>query len=117
MARAAKEKVLTITWRNEGYGRVSEDSVAFRTMLEPFPSQTESTKLSRLYKKCGFELNFNRQSWIAEFKPADTPVRLVETLKDAGYTVVNVGAVPDILNKAKAEVAPEAPDEAPAPRM
>jgi len=117
MAKASKEKVLTITWRDENYGRVS-GAVAFRAMLDPFPSQTESTKLGRLYKKCGFELNFNRQSWIAEYKPEDTPVRLVETLEEAGYTVINKGAQPKILTDAKPAIEPAvADDEAPAPKM
>lgn len=117
MARATKEKVLTITWRDENYGHVS-GAVAFRTALEPFPSETESRKLARIYKKNGFELNFNRQAWIAEYKPADTPIRLVEVLKEAGYTVINKGAQPKILTEAKPVAEPAvADDEAPAPKM
>lgn len=116
MAKAAKEKVLTITWRDENYGRVY-DAVSFRAMLDPLPSDTENRKLGRIYKKQGFEFNDQRYCWMAQYKPEDTALQLVEALKEAGYTVINVGARPDILNKAKAEVAPEAPDEAPTPRM
>lgn len=117
MARVAKEKVLTITWRDENYGRVY-DAVSFRAMLEPFPSETENRKLARIYKKQGFDFNGQRYCWMAEYKPEDTALRLVEALKEAGYTVINKGAQPKILTEAKAAVETAvADDEAPAPKM
>jgi hypothetical protein len=92
----AAEKVMTLTWRDENYGRVY-DAQSFRWEKEPWPSETEVTKLGRLFRKNGFDFHVGRCCWMAEYKPADTCVQLVEALEAAGYTVENRGAVPDAL--------------------
>lgn len=100
----AKEKTLTIVWRDENYSRI-HDAFAFRSHVEPHPSDTEAKKVARIYKKHGFETNMQRAAWIAEFAQSDQPdlpIKLVEALKDAGYTVKNAGAVPEVLSEAVA---------------
>jgi hypothetical protein len=78
------EKIITITWRDENYGYAGGDQ-AFRYSKEPWPSETERTKISRIFRKHGFEANMDRAAWIAQFKPADSCVNLVEALREAGY--------------------------------
>jgi hypothetical protein len=97
----AAEKIVKITWRDENYGRVHE-AQAFRYEKDPYPSETERTKLARLFKKHGFEVHSQRHCWMAEYKPADACVRLVEALEEAGYAVENHGAVPDALASGRA---------------
>lgn len=97
----AAEKIVKITWRNENYGHV-HDAQAFRYEKDPYPSETERTKLARLFKKHGFEVHPQRHCWMAEYKPADACVGLVEALEEAGYTVENHGAVPDALSSKNA---------------
>lgn len=92
----AKEKNITIVWRDENYGRIN-DAFAFRSHCEPCQSDTENKKVARLYKKMGFEVNQTRASWIAEYAAADTPLKLVAALEEMGYTVKNAGAAPSIL--------------------
>lgn len=97
----AAEKVMTITWRDENYGRVYE-AQAFRYEKDPYPSDTERNKLARVFRKHGFDVHPQRHCWMAEYKPADACVKLVEALEEAGYTVENRGAVPDALSSARA---------------
>lgn len=92
------QKTITITWRNEHYGSVGE-SVAFRAMFEPWPSDAQKTRAQAAYKAAGFKLNINRQAWIAEWKPDDTPLKLVEKLEALGYEIIHKGAVPHILEQ------------------
>jgi hypothetical protein len=92
----AAEKVITMTWRDENYGRVYE-AQAFRYMKDPWPSETETKKLGSMFKKHGFEVNMDRAAWIAQYQPEDACVKLVEALEEAGYTVESRGAVPDAL--------------------
>jgi hypothetical protein len=96
----ATEKKITITWRNENYGRIS-DAQAFRYEKDPYPSDTERTKLARMFRKHGFDVHPQRGCWMAEYEPEDACVRLVEALQEAGYTVDNVGAVPDALSSGR----------------
>lgn len=104
------EKTIRITWRDENYGPVS-GALAFRAMVEENVSETFMKKVYRAYKAAGFELNFNRQSWIAVDKP-DAPEKLVEALESLGLSPVHSGRVPEELEE------PEAPASAPAsPRM
>jgi phosphopentomutase len=110
MARTSKNKVLTIIWRDENYGRIN-DATAFRAELEPFPSDSEGRKLARIYKKSGYEFNENRYSWIAEYKSKDTPLLLIDALRDAGYEIVNRGAQPDVLHEAKINTEIESANE------
>lgn len=106
MTRVSKEKILTITWRNENYGRIN-DASAFRAELEPYPSDSEDRKIARIYKKNGYKFDESRCSWIAEFKSKDTPSMLVDSLTAAGYKVVNRGAQPDVLIKTENEAGVE----------
>lgn len=94
------EKTITITWRDENYGGVS-NSVAFRAMIEPYPSETAKKKIIRAYKNAGFELHFNRQAWIAEDSIETAPSTLIENLESLGYQVTNCGRTPAILEEAK----------------
>lgn len=96
----AAEKIMKITWRDENYGRIYE-AQAFRYEKDPYPSETERTKLGRLFRKHGFDVHVQRQCWMAEYALADACVRLVEALEEAGYTVENRGAVPDALSSAR----------------
>ncbi len=97
----AAEKIITITWRDENYGRVYE-AQAFRYMKDPWPSETETKKLARLFRKNDFDFHVQRCCWMAEYKPADACVKLVEALEEAGYTVENRGAVPEALSSGRA---------------
>lgn len=84
------ETKISIIWRNENYGSVSR-AVAFRAVVEPYPSDTAMTKLARIYKRCGFEMNQNRVAWIAEDCAADAPAKLIAELTAAGYVVEHRG--------------------------
>lgn len=95
----AAEKTITITWRDENYGRIHE-AQAFRYEKDPFPSQTESRKIAAIIKRHGFEAHMQRASWIAEYKPEEVCVALIEELEASGYVVKHAGAVPDILSAA-----------------
>jgi hypothetical protein len=103
------EKTITITWRDENYGRIS-GSVAFRVYdIEPFPSMTGQKKLQTVYKNAGFEFNNSRQSWIAEENPAKAGPDLAAALEELGYEVKHSGCVPDELeNSASAPTVPVA---------
>lgn len=103
----AVEKEIILIWRDEDYGSCAGGDQAFRYMKEPYPSETESTKLVRLFKKHGFVANMTRASYIAQWKPADSCVNLVRALQEAGYTVVNEGRVPRVLSEALEEDAPK----------
>ncbi|MCV9964751.1 hypothetical protein OIU34_22935 [Pararhizobium sp. BT-229] len=105
------EKTITITWRDENYGSVSH-SVAFRAMGAPLPSETEKKKIVRAYRNAGFELNFNRQTWIAKKSIETAPATLIQNLENLGYEVTNRGRTPAILEEAK----PAAPSPA-APKL
>lgn len=85
-------KSISIVWRNENYGAVSH-AVAFRASVEPHPSDTAmtKTKLSRIYKRCGFKQNESRGAWIAEYCAADVPAKLIAELTAAGYVVEHKG--------------------------
>lgn len=89
-------KTITLTWRDENYGRVS-GAVAFRDFVEPYPSDTAHAKLARVYKRHGFEADHSRAAWIATHKPEDMPTRLVEDLEKLGYEMTNDGCVPACL--------------------
>lgn len=91
------QKTVVVTWRDEGYGRVSENSVAFRASPEPFPSETGRRKLASAYKRAGFTANESRAAWIAEHKPGDTPLKLIAEIEKLGYTVQHEGRVPAIV--------------------
>lgn len=93
----AAEKLIKITWRDENYGRVY-DAQSFRFMKEPFPSQTEQTKLGRLFRKNGFDVHDQRHCWMYEGAPEDACVKLVTALEEAGYVVENYGAQPAALS-------------------
>lgn len=111
-----QQKQITITWRDENYGRI-DDSFAFRTSVEPFPFETAQKALARIYKKAGFALHFNRQVWLAEWKMTsdpEIPLRLTSLLEDKGFIVKHAGAVPKILTAPKTE---ETVEENPAPKM
>lgn len=94
MAKA--QKTIELSWRDENYGNVY-GSVAFRAWVEPHPSDTEHTRLARVYKKHGFEANNSRAAWIAPAKDLNMPVRLTEALQAIGYEVAHAGAVPQVL--------------------
>lgn len=98
---AQQAKTITIHWRDENYGRVS-GSVAFRSEVEPYPSDTAHSKLVRAYKRHGFEVDHSRAAWIAVRKPEDMPVRLSEDLEKLGYQVTHAGCVPACLDPAPA---------------
>lgn len=103
------EKTITITWRDENYGSVN-GSVAFRAMIEPYPSETAKKKITRAYKNAGFELHFNRQVWLAQESIETAPIKLIENLESLGYQVTNRGHAPAILEEAKpVEAAAAAP--------
>ncbi len=89
------EKTITITWRDENYGRI-HDAQAFRYEKDPFPSQTETQNIARIIKRNGFEANLQRASWIAEYKSEDVCLALTEAFEAAGYVVKHAGAVPNI---------------------
>lgn len=95
----AVEKTINIVWRNENYGRIT-DAQSFRFEKEPYPSDTEHTRLARLFRKHGFTINQQRDCWMAEFAPEDACVRLVGALEELGYVVHNRGAMPDALQSA-----------------
>ncbi|MDW9481267.1 hypothetical protein GOB57_21720 [Sinorhizobium meliloti] len=101
------EKTITITWRDENYGSVN-GSVAFRAMIEPYPSETAKKKIIRAYKNAGFELHFNRQAWIAQESIETAPTALIDNLESLGFQVTNCGRTPAILEEAKTVEAPTA---------
>ncbi|MCZ7860894.1 hypothetical protein O9X98_05705 [Agrobacterium salinitolerans] len=101
------EKTITITWRDENYGAVS-GTVAFRAMIEPFPSETVKKKIMKAYEGAGFELHFNRQAWMAPESIETAPTTLVENLESLGYQVTNCGRTPAILEEAAPMQAPAA---------
>jgi len=113
-------KTISITWRNENYGRIS-GAVAFRASVEPFPSETESKRLGRLYRKCGFDVNHQRACWMAEESRGEPlPVRLDAALREAGYDVVHGGAIePDMRDAIESarDTAVEPAATSPAPGM
>lgn len=94
-------KTINITWRDENYGPVS-GAVAFRAAIEPHPSEAASRKIQRAYKEAGFELNFNRQAWIAEENSDEAPEKLVEGLTALGYEVYSQGAIPSSISEEQA---------------
>jgi hypothetical protein len=99
---ATQPKTITLTWRNENYGPVY-DAFAFRTSIDPFPSETLSRQVAVVYRKAGFQLHMNRQAWIAEDKltsEPDLPLRITSLLEDKGFIVRHAGAVPSILREA-----------------
>jgi hypothetical protein len=100
------EKSIVLTWRNENYGQVS-GSVAFRAMIEPYPSEAAKARVVRAYKSAGFELHAARQAWLAPEAVESIPAALVEKLEALGYQVTSQGVVPDILEQeVKATAAP-----------
>jgi hypothetical protein len=76
-------KTLSLQPRDENYGSVAAAS-AFRVYQE-YNSETERTKLERIFRKAGYAFNWSRCSWIAT--KADAWSRVVELCADAGYNV------------------------------
>lgn len=87
---------ITLIWRNENYGSIF-NAKAFRHQLDAEMSDSRATKLRRLFARHGFTFKENRASWIAESCPDNVPIGLVCALQEVGYTVDNVGCVPDVL--------------------
>jgi hypothetical protein len=97
MSRKTVTLTLTLTWRDENYGRIW-NAKAFRSTPEPNLSDSAMLKLARLYRRSGFNLNQGRMSWIAEDCPDETLIQLVDALTLAGFTVVHRGCVPSVLD-------------------
>ncbi len=102
----AEDKKITLTWRDEAYGRISSDAIAFRAAFGEDFSEGELKKVRKAFKDAGFELNFDRGSWIAQFKPSDTPEKLVEKLVALGVEVEHQGRVPETLEETISPLTP-----------
>jgi len=87
-------KSILLTWRDEAYGSVSSAAVAFRSMVEPYPSGNAQAKIARVYKRHGFAVNHSRASWINESGEFDAAA-LIADLEGLGYEVEHAGRVPE----------------------
>lgn len=115
---AKTQFTITLTWRDEAYGSISSGAQAFRHSQEPMMSDNQFKHLNRVFKRFGFEGNFSRGSYIAQFKDADNPVKFTAALEEAGYIVKHDGAIPAALaNVLAATQDDELTEEPAAPRM
>ena len=106
-----KPMQVSITWRDEGYGRVSKSAAAFRVSYDPEVSDTSVEKLCRHFRREGFKFNYNRASWVNEDAKPGVEAAMMLRLKEAGYDAESTNwSLP-------AEIAPAEPDEdlSPAP--
>nr|WP_250807322.1 hypothetical protein [Neorhizobium tomejilense] len=93
------EKTINLVWRDENYGGIS-GTVAFRSTIEPYPSDTATKRIQRAYKEAGFEIDHRRMSWIARKNPDEAPAALVVALQNLGYEVSHSGCTPDEFTEA-----------------
>jgi hypothetical protein len=84
---------LTVTWRDENYGRYSGCVAAFRLYDTVALSDRAIARVHGKARRAGFEFCPARCAWIAY--SADAPVRLVEALQALGHSVTHEGRWPD----------------------
>jgi hypothetical protein len=100
-------KMINLIWRDENYGPIS-GVVAFRAVIEPYPSETQKKKVTKAYKAAGFELNHHRQSWISH-EAETAPIALAAALEDLDYVITHCGAQPTALDTPRVTSTPSSP--------
>jgi hypothetical protein len=101
----AAPKTITITWRDENYGPIS-GTIAFRSIIDPAPSESKAKEVQRAFKATGFEFDHRRASWIAKSGMDEgkaTTEALIEKLELMGLEIFHKGATADYLEKPKNE--------------